>query len=252
MQSKNGPRKQRTSKPGATVPARLPPYAPFRTFLNLLDGLRNALPSRIDRGVMASFSGALQGQLFSTLKSLDLIDEKRHPSARLKELVQANTSERRKLLGEVLHDSYPYLFAGDLDITTATHDQVAELFKGHGATGETVRKCLFFFILAANYSELTISPHLKSVPKIRHYPSEAPRDRANNPTMGISAEGMMVIPIFLGRGRFADIRLPEDITSEEGEVILQTLPIWFGRLEKEGSSDKRKISDGEDEPSPSA
>ena len=82
----------------------LPPYVPYKTFKNFLEGLRIAMPARIDRSIMGSLSGAIQSQLINALKYLKLIGPTDTPTDRLTRLVNSEKGlTSKKSVEEVLH-----------------------------------------------------------------------------------------------------------------------------------------------------
>jgi hypothetical protein len=144
-------------------PSSVPPYVPYRSFRNFLDSLRQGIPSRIDRSVMPSMSGALQSQLTAALRSLGLITTTSQPTDLLPKLVNSEGPERAKTLSLILFAAYPYLFhSEDFDIKGATPRMLQEKFIGTGASGGTVDKCVNFFLAAAKDAALELSPHLKN------------------------------------------------------------------------------------------
>ena len=74
-----------TSKDIAKKP--LPPYVPYRTFTNFLDSLKRGIPQRIDRSLMGSTAGSLQGQLMQAFGYLNLITDDGTPTEKLEHLV---------------------------------------------------------------------------------------------------------------------------------------------------------------------
>lgn len=141
----------------------MPPYGAYKTFVAFIEGLRkHELPSRIDRSVMSSLSGSAQSGLQSALAYFKLVLESGQPTERLRDLVKADTlPERRKILKTMVEEGYPYIFAGEIDVMTATTKQVEELFAKQGASGETVRKALAFFLAMVKQADVKISPHIK-------------------------------------------------------------------------------------------
>ncbi len=149
---------------------RIPPYVPYKTLINLFDGLKVGIPARIDRGVLGSSSGAVQAQIFSALKFLDLMSDKGIPTERLTRLVNSEGVERKSAFKETLTAAYPFLFNGEIDLKRITSLQLRELFVGAGASGETVQKCIAFFTNAANDNGIELSPHIGKVrsPNVRN------------------------------------------------------------------------------------
>ena len=137
----------------------VPPYLSFRTFTGFVERLRKSVPNRIDRSVLSSFSGSNQSQILAALRYLELISPKGVPSEKLSSLVESEGTEFRKNLRQVLVGSYPFLFKG-FDLRRATVDELIERFEGAGATGDTIRKSVSFFLAAAKHAELEVSPFM--------------------------------------------------------------------------------------------
>jgi hypothetical protein len=108
---------------------------------------------------MPSFSGSNQSQILATLRYLELISPKGVPTEKLSGLVESQGGNFRKNLRELLVKSYPFLFKG-FDLRRATIDELTERFEGAGATGDTIRKCISFFLAAAKHAELEVSPFM--------------------------------------------------------------------------------------------
>jgi hypothetical protein len=139
----------------------IPPYVPYKTLGNFLDGIKATnMPSRIDRSVMPSMSGSLQGQLTSALRYLELVTPNGVPTERLVKIVNAEGAEKQKALRELIISAYPFLFK-NFDLERATTKQLEEQFASAGANGATVRKCMAFFMGAAKAADIKLSPHLK-------------------------------------------------------------------------------------------
>jgi len=71
--------------------------------------------------------------------------------------------KREQALKDVLIPAYSFIFENGLDLESATHRQLEELFKQEGATGDTPRKCIAFFLNAAKGAGIKLSPHFKKV-----------------------------------------------------------------------------------------
>lgn len=140
----------------------LPPYVPYKTFKNFTEGLRVAMPARIDRSIMGSLSGAIQSQLMNALKYLKLIGPTDTPTDRLTLLVNSEGAEQQKVFRDILHVGYPFIFHDGFELARATPRLLDEQFDKVGATGDTVRKCIAFFIAASKDAGISLSPHIKS------------------------------------------------------------------------------------------
>lgn len=137
----------------------VPPYVSFTTIRHLIERMeQQGVPGRIDNSYLIGMSGGTQAQVKHALRSLGLIDEDGLVNPRLVELVK-HPDDRPKLVGELLRERYPQLT--DLD-QTATRGQLDEAIKSYGLTGATTRKAASFFIAAANYAGLPLSPHFPS------------------------------------------------------------------------------------------
>jgi Family of unknown function (DUF5343) len=142
-----------------------PPYFAFRTLTNTLDTMKEkGIPRRIDRTYLVGMAGAGQTQFISGLKSLGLIDAAGTVQPKFEELVLANSSERKRLLAELLVERYPE--AVELGKTNATTGELVDVFREYGATGDTARKAIAFYLNAARYTgQVRLSPHF-STPKV--------------------------------------------------------------------------------------
>ena len=144
-----------------TVKKLCPPYLAFKTLKNFLETLRPGIPSRIDRSLMGTYSGTVQGQLLNTLQFLGLISADGIPSDRLNSLVHSEGPEQQKNLSNILAERYPYLFEDGFDLQNATATHLLEQFAKFEATGDTLRKALTFFLAAAKEAGIRISPHVR-------------------------------------------------------------------------------------------
>lgn len=140
----------------------IPPYIAYKTLSNFLDRLKAvAVSSRIDRSMMSTYSGAVQGQLLTTLRYLNLINEEGIPNQKLYELVNSAGEERPRILKEIISSSYPFLFKKDLDLKQINPQQLLELFENAGVSGATIRKSVVFFLSTAKDAGIELSPHIK-------------------------------------------------------------------------------------------
>ena len=145
-----------------TLSLRIPPYVSYRTLTNLLTEFQaQGIPSRIDRSVLAHKSGTVQSQLLLALRYLGLIKSSGHPTEKLRALVPSEGTQRKALLGKIIRNSYEFVFAGGFDLETATANQAEELFQSRGASGETARRCIAFFLAAAREGGIPCSAYIK-------------------------------------------------------------------------------------------
>jgi hypothetical protein len=136
----------------------VPPYTAFRNLLNLLERLEANMPPRIDRSFLTG-SGAVNTQTLKALRSLGLIDEGGVVQPRLIELA-TNPEDRPALIARMVEHFYPKPVA--LGKVNATQKQLEESFDDMEVTGDTRRKAIAFFLKAADYGKLTLSPYFKT------------------------------------------------------------------------------------------
>ena len=132
-------------------------YVPFATFLSEVEALERGIHQRIDASVWPNYSKATRSQLLGAFKFLGLIDKSGKPTASLKSLVQ-NKADRKATLRRILETSYSRI-AG-LDLTRVSPKQFDDAMRGYGMKGATHKKVISFFLRAAKYSELPLSPLL--------------------------------------------------------------------------------------------
>lgn len=141
--------------------AATPPYVAYKTLSNFLDRFKQGLPGRIDRGLMGSMSGAAQSQVTTAMRFLGMISENNIPSPIMRRYVGGEETERKAALREMLEKSYPFIFQGDFDITTATAQMLRENFaENTSATGETISRCMAFLKDAAADAGIIVSPYI--------------------------------------------------------------------------------------------
>lgn len=157
---------QKAEQDPSATGALVPPYFAFKTLLSQLDFMKErGVPSRIDRSFLVGMSGAGQTQFITGLRSLGLIDSAGTVQPQLTALAQASVSDRKRLLREVLHDRYAK--AIELGSSNATTGQLVELFRNeYGATGDTARKGIAFYLNAARFAgDVPLSPMFQT-PKV--------------------------------------------------------------------------------------
>ena len=152
------------------------PYIPWKTFFSvLLQMEEEGLPARIDRSYLHNRSGNDQSYLISTLKSFGLIDEQGEVRPELTRLVHEKDS-RPGQIGALLRANYTE--AVEL-AQNATQLQLDEVFReSYGLTGDTMRKAERFFLHAAEYAGIQLSPHFKTTRGTSATPSSSRRSGA--------------------------------------------------------------------------
>lgn len=138
----------------------IPPYGSFKTLNNLFDRMaeEGGIPARIDRSYLSNLPGSVIATTTHALKVLGLVDQGLHPTPALVEVVE-NPDERKSLLAGIIREKYrPQLALG----SRATTNQLEASFRELGASGSTVRKAIAFFLAAARFAEVPISPYFKT------------------------------------------------------------------------------------------
>ncbi len=141
----------------------VPPYIAYRTFLNFLTKLEQAIPRRIDRSYWSRYyNGSVGSQLVSALRFLGLVEgEDNRTTQDLARLVREKAI-RKELLKEMLRKRFDTIFADVDDLSSVTHGQLEQSFKQHyKIEGESRRKAISFFVHAAQDAEIPISPFIR-------------------------------------------------------------------------------------------
>jgi uncharacterized protein DUF5343 len=140
-----------------------PPYLSYTTFQNFLESLRaTAVPTRINRGIMASMSGSNQALLLATIRFFGLASEQGIPTADLKRLIESKEPERRHVWRSIVTSAYGATFGSKIDLERTTTDELADAIRRQGvASPDRIRKCVTFFTLAAKDAGIKLSPHIK-------------------------------------------------------------------------------------------
>ena len=142
------------------------PYHPFRTLLNALDHLTAiGVPHKIEERVFPSFSGSMQKQLINSFRFLGLIDAVGAPTQNLLTLADKG-KDRKAVLKDILLEQYSELVS--LDLTKVSPSQFDDQLKEYGVNGATLRKAKSFFLKAAQYSGIALSPLLTRTTRNRN------------------------------------------------------------------------------------
>lgn len=139
------------------------PYLPFATFQTSLSALEQGVPRKIDKGLWRSQAGGTQTQIMNTLRFLGGVDANGVTQRRLDDLIAAQGDERKRIFREMLAASYPAVI--ELVPQNASLKALEDAITALGLTGDTMRKGVTFFIRAAEWSELPISPHWRAATK---------------------------------------------------------------------------------------
>ncbi len=148
-----------------------PPYIAWRNLLNLIERLESNMPPQIDRTFLTG-SNQSRTQTMNALKSLELIGPDGSLTERLIGLVEAGAN-RPETVRKMVETFYPEPVR--LGTLNATQKQLEEAFAAYGVTGSTTRKAIAFFLKAATYGKVPLSPNFKT-------PANPTRTRKARPT----------------------------------------------------------------------
>ena len=135
------------------------PYLPFKTFNGALDALNHGVPPIIDRSIWRTQPGGVQGQIMGALRFFNLIDDANRPTENLRRLIE-KPEHREKAVRALLEWSYADLIKGDL--TKMTAKMLEDGMEQYGVSGQTKKKAVTFFLQAAKFADLAISPYLQA------------------------------------------------------------------------------------------
>jgi len=136
-----------------------PPYLSFQTFWSFIQELGSKpLPPQIDRSMMDSKSGTDQANLLSTMKSFGLINESQAVTPFLQQIVKIDEIQQKRSLAEVIKLLYPHQL--QISAQNGTEKLLYDSFEqDFGFNGDTRRKAVTFFLHAARFSGIDLSPH---------------------------------------------------------------------------------------------
>jgi hypothetical protein len=132
------------------------PYLPFQTFWSFIGELcAKPLPPQIDRSMMGSKSGTDQSNLMGALKFFGLVGDHSEVKPALTAFASIDEAGRKQALMSMLRQRYPNQF--EVSDKNGTEKQLLETFDPY--TGDTKRKAMTFFLHAARFSGIEVSPH---------------------------------------------------------------------------------------------
>jgi len=155
------------------------PYLPFRTFLNSLDSLSQGVPPKLDRTLWRGQSGLMQGLIINAYRFFGLAIEV-EGDAPSEELIKmtSHPEQRPEVLRGLIEIVYGVIL-GEHDLTKMTMKMLEDGFeKSFSVSGTTKQKAITFFLKAAKYSELPLSPYLQS--QIRNVGTRKKRSPKND------------------------------------------------------------------------
>ncbi len=135
-------------------------YVSWKTFENSITALsKGEIPNVIDKSVFPGMAYSVQNQFFTALRFLGLIDQDNKPLPDLAELCNSVERRRKEKLSEILQRRYSELFA--INLKKATPAEVEKkIADAYGNVGDTKEKAVRFFVSAAEYAGIELSPLL--------------------------------------------------------------------------------------------
>jgi hypothetical protein len=141
-----------------------PPYGiAWRTFVNFLDRIaelerEGAAPPRIDRSFLTGLSGNDQSYLMSALRGFGLLGPAPENKVEPTLIELATDLEGRPVrVANLLKRYYPQVI--ELAEKKETPAKLEETFRSYGLSGETMRKAITWYMHAALFAGLPLSPH---------------------------------------------------------------------------------------------
>jgi Family of unknown function (DUF5343) len=132
-------------------------YVPFKTFMSAIDALKPRVPVNINRTVWPSQSGVTVSQILGAFKFLGLISQTGEPASELHTLVE-NEGSRKTIIRKLLLHRYSPLITNDL--AKMDSRTLENAMRQYQVTGATLQKAITFFLQAARFAEIPLSPYL--------------------------------------------------------------------------------------------
>ena len=139
---------------------RTPAYLPFKTFLSALDRLAQGMPHEVDKECFPTYSGVIQGQIIGALRFFELIDDNGVPNGKVLErlALEKTVGRRRTNLLPLIKSGYSDIIK--LGLSRLAPSKLDAGFENYGISGDTKRRAKRFFIQAAQFVGLELSPLL--------------------------------------------------------------------------------------------
>jgi len=139
----------------------IPPYnISWVTFLSTLERMAADPPNRVDRSYLDSQAGTVQTYLIAAFKVFGLINDEARPTEWIHAF--AEPDQRKAMIADLLKTHYATIIP--LGLTNSTSGELAEEFTSAfpSLTGESRVKAIRFFLSAATYADLKLSPMWKA------------------------------------------------------------------------------------------
>jgi len=152
------------------------PYLPYATLTNFLDNKvgGGAVPPRIDRTFLESYSGSVRPLILATLKTIGMIDSEGKVQPLLREAVRNPPQSRQAVLRSWAEQFYSRQI--ELAKENDTAQTLWESFSDRGFNGSTLRRAVIFYLALSEDLGLPLSPHFRT-PKAPSSTGNASRKR---------------------------------------------------------------------------
>jgi hypothetical protein len=146
---------------------RVAPYLPFKTFLSSLDVLSHGVPPKLDRTLWRSQSGVTQGLIMNAYRFFGLVEDELAdsidgPTEYLDQMAK-HPDKRPEVLRFLIEAQYEPILARH-DLTKMTLKMLEGAFEQEfSVSGGTKQKAITFFLKAAKFADMPLSPYLSSL-----------------------------------------------------------------------------------------
>jgi hypothetical protein len=146
---------------------RVPPYLPFKTFLSSLDALSHGVPPKLDRTLWRSQSGVTQGLIMNAYRFFGLVEDSNldssDDSTEYLDQMAKHPDKRPEVLRLLIEVQYEPIFEKH-DLTKMTLKMLEDAFEqAFSVNGGTKQKAITFFLKAAKFADMPLSPYLSSL-----------------------------------------------------------------------------------------
>ncbi len=136
-----------------------PAYLPFKTLTNTLDALADTMPNRIDPSAFPGQSGTTKNQILLAFRFFGFITEDGRPTPALLAVAVRDEAARKVAFRKLFDDKYAPLIALNL-VKTTPAEFGEKMTEAYDITGDTRLKATRFFLNAAEYLGVEVSPLL--------------------------------------------------------------------------------------------
>lgn len=137
-----------------------PPIVACKTLRNFLYAMKQGIPTRVDRSIVRSLSGSVQGQLLATLRFFGFVSGDGTPTELLARVVSVEGEARERLLRDVLRRSYAFVFEGSFDLERGTTRELEQIFAEQNIGGERLLRAVALFLELAADAGFRLSRHM--------------------------------------------------------------------------------------------